>query len=164
MAPVAGPVDTDAAGPPRPPDELDRRLIRLLQQDGRMSVRALAEAVHISRASAYARLTRLVEDGVISGFGARVDPERLGFATSAYITLEIEQNSWRTVREQLLELPGVEHMALVSGGFDVVLLVRAVDNRALRELVFQHIQPMRYVRSTRTLLIFDESDRGPTLP
>ncbi len=78
----------------------------MLQADGRASIRSVAERVHVSRANAYARINRLVEDGVIRGFGARVDHERAGHGTSAYITLKIVQNTWRTVREQLRQLPG----------------------------------------------------------
>ena len=148
----------------RPLDRIDRAILRLLQQDGRASVRSVAERVHVSRANAYARIARMVEDGVIRGFTARVDHERAGQGASAYITLKIVQNPWRTVRGQLLELPGVEHMALVSGEFDVLMLVHTVDNRALRELVLNRIQSIPDVLSTHTLLVFDETDRTPVLP
>ena len=145
-------------------DRIDRGILRLLQQDGRASIRSVAERVHVSRANAYARISRMVEDGVIRGFTARVDHERAGQGASAYITLKIVQNSWRTVRGQLLELPGVEHIALVSGEFDVLLLVHTVDNRALRELVLNRIQSIPEVLGTHTLLVFDETDRTPVLP
>ena len=65
--------------------------------DGRISIRALAERLHISRTNAYARLERLMADGVITGFSAQVDPEPAGFGTSAYVALTIEQNAWRDV-------------------------------------------------------------------
>jgi len=146
---------------PPPADEAGERL---LQQDGRASVRSVAERVHVSRANAYARIARMVEDGVIRGFTARVDHERAGQAASAYITLRIVQNSWRTVRGQLLELPGVEHIALVGGDFDVLLLVHTVDNRALRDLVLNRIQGIPEVLGTNTLLVFEETDRTPVLP
>ena len=155
----------DAAGSDsRQLDRIDRAILRLLQQDGRASIRSVAERVHVSRANAYARIARMVESGVIRGFTARVDHERAGQGASAYITLKIVQNSWRTVRGQLLELPGVEHMALVSGEFDVLMLVHTVDNRALRELVLNRIQAIPEVLGTHTLLVFDETDRTPVLP
>ncbi len=154
----------DRVGRPRPLDAVDQEILRELHSDGRLSMRALAERVHISRANAYARVARLVADGVILGFTTRVNPERAGYGTSAYVTLRIEQNSWRSVREQLLALPGVEHVALVSGDFDVVLLVRTANNRALRDLVFTRIQSMPEVRATRTLLLFDETERAPAPP
>lgn len=147
--------------PARPLDAIDRGILRILQTDGRASIRSVAERVHVSRANAYARINRLVEDGVIRGFGARVDHERAGQGASAYITLKIVQNSWRTVREQLQALPGATHIALVSGDFDVLLLVHTPDNRALRELVLTRIQSIPEVLSTRTLLVFEETDLGP---
>ncbi|MFB7472484.1 Lrp/AsnC family transcriptional regulator [Kitasatospora sp. NPDC056184] len=142
-------------------DRVDRAILRLLQQDGRASIRSVAERVHVSRANAYARISRMVEDGVIRGFTARVDHERAGQGASAYITLKIVQNSWRTVREQLLALPGVAHIALVGGDYDVLLLVHTADNHALRELVLNRIQSIPQVLGTRTMLVFEETDQVP---
>ncbi|MFD7897693.1 Lrp/AsnC family transcriptional regulator [Streptomyces sp. NPDC059568] len=147
--------------PPRPLDAIDQDILRILQTDGRASIRSVAERVHVSRANAYARINRLIDDGVIRGFSARIDHERAGQGASAYITLKIVQNSWRTVREQLEELPGATHIALVSGDFDVLLLVHAPDNRSLRELVLTRLQSIPEVLSTRTLLVFEETDLGP---
>ncbi|GHB02296.1 Lrp/AsnC family transcriptional regulator [Streptomyces termitum] len=144
--------------PARPLDAIDRDILRLLQTDGRASVRSVAERVHVSRANAYARINRLIDDGVIRGFSARINHERAGHGASAYITLKIVQNSWRTVREQLKALPGAAHIALVSGDFDVLLLVHTPDNRTLRELVLTRLQAIPEVLSTRTLLVFDELD------
>lgn len=98
---------------------------------------------------------------MIRGFTARVDHERAGQGASAYITLKIVQNSWRTVREELQALPGATHIALVSGDFDVLLLVHTQDNRSLRELVLTKIQAIPEVLSTRTLLVFEETDLTP---
>jgi len=147
--------------PPRPLDAIDEDILKMLQADGRASIRSVAERVHVSRANAYARINRLVEDGVIRGFGARVDHERAGQGTSAYITLKIVQNTWRTVRAQLIQLPGASHIALVGGDFDVLLLVHTSDNRALRELVLTRLQAIPEVLSTRTLLVFEEEDLEP---
>lgn len=147
--------------PPRPLDAIDQDILQMLQADGRASIRSVAERVHVSRANAYARINRLIEDGVIRGFGARVDHERAGQGTSAYITLKIVQNSWRTVREQLTQLPGASHIALVGGDFDVLLLVHTPDNRALREVVLTRLQAIPEVLSTRTLLVFEEEDLEP---
>ncbi|MEV0121653.1 Lrp/AsnC family transcriptional regulator [Streptomyces sp. NPDC050703] len=146
---------------PRPLDAIDRDILQILHTDGRASIRSVAERVHVSRANAYARINRLIDDGVIRGFGARINHERAGQGASAYITLKIVQNTWRTVREQLRALPGASHIALVSGDFDVLLLVHTPDNRALRELVLTRLQSIPEVLSTRTLLVFEEDDLDP---
>lgn len=140
----------------RPLDTVDRQILDELTRDGRMSIRALSEAVHISRANAYARVDRLRTDGVIRGFRADVDPVASGLGTTAYITINLRQSDWREVRARLRALDNVVHIALVGGDFDVILLVRAHDNADLRRLVLDEIQGMPGVRTTRTLLVFEE--------
>jgi DNA-binding Lrp family transcriptional regulator len=137
-------------------DDTDRAIVDALRADGRLSVRALAEQVHISRAGAYARLERLRLDGVITGFTATVDPDRMGLGTAAFVSVSIEQDSWRRVAQALSDLPGVERIALVGAEFDILVQVRAHDNHELRDVVLGQIQGVEGVRATRTWLIFDE--------
>jgi DNA-binding Lrp family transcriptional regulator len=137
-------------------DDVDRAMLAELSADGRLAVRALAERLHISRTNAYARLERLMAEGVITGFGARIDPRRAGLGTSAYIMVTVEQTSWRTMATDLHEIPYVDHVALVGGDFDILLLVRTPDNTALRDVVLERLQALEGVRSTRTWLIFEE--------
>ena len=137
-------------------DEIDRQIIEALGRDGRLSIRALADQVHISRANAYARVERLTTDGVITGFTVTVDPLKLGLATSAYVTLSLRQSSWRTLRQQLQAIPEIKHMALVGGDFDAILLVRAADNEGLRRVVLEKLQAIPEVLATRTALIFED--------
>jgi len=77
-------------------------------------------------------------------------------STSAYVALTIRQNSWRDLADRLRRVPEVKHMALVGGDVDVMLLVRTIDNDALRRVVLDHLQDMKGVLSTRTLLIFED--------
>lgn len=137
-------------------DDVDRHLLDELIRDGRQSITALAAGVHISRAQAYERVARLRATGVLKGFSALVDPVRAGLGTSAYVTMKLRQNSWRELEEALDAVPAVEHVALVGGQFDVVVLVRARDSRELRDIVFERIQPLPYVLETQTHLIFEE--------
>ena len=140
----------------RPLDATDRQILREFIKDARTSIRSLAETVHISRASAYSRVGRLVADGVITGFSAKINHERAGLGTSAYVSLTIEQNSWPEVSAHLGRLPYVEHVSRLGADFDVLVLVRAPDNAALRVVVLDRIQGIPSVRSTRTWLVFDE--------
>jgi len=144
----------------RPLDGPDRLILSELIRDARTSIRSLAERVHISRANAYARVDRLVADGVITGFSAQIAHERAGLGTSAYVSLSIEQNSWREVSARLGRLLFVEHVSMLGADFDVLVLVRAPDNAALRDLVLDRIQAIPGVQTTRTWLVFDEL-QGP---
>lgn len=139
-----------------PLDAIDRRIVEALRTDGRMSMRALAAALHVSRANVYTRVERLQRDGVITGYTATIDPQRYGQAISAYVYLKIKQRSWKALRSRILEMPEVDHGALVSGEHDIVLLVRAPDAAALRDVVLNRLQDMPDVLGTQTVLVFDE--------
>lgn len=137
-------------------DDVDRRIVAELSQDGRLSMRLLAERLHISRAGCYSRVDRLRREGVIIGYAAVVDPRRLGPSLSAHVYLKISQHSWKFVREALKRVPEIEHGALVSGENDLVLTVRTRDADHLRELVLDRLQAMDNVLTTHTVLVFDE--------
>lgn len=141
-------------------DDVDRRLLDVLTDDARASVRELADRVGISRANAYARVARLREDGVLRRFTVDVDPRALGLGLPAYVHVRIKQNSWKSFREKVLALEEAVHVALVSGDFDGVLLVRTRDADHLRDLVLGRIQALPEVVATQTVLIFEEHGRG----
>lgn len=138
-------------------DDVDRTILTELRRDARASMTAIAEAVHISRAGAHARIRRLTDAGVITGYTVRTDPVLLGHHASAYVMLAIEQATWQDVSARLRAIPEIEHMALVGGDVDVILLVRANDARDLRRIVLEDIQAIPSIRSTRTTLIFEDS-------
>jgi DNA-binding Lrp family transcriptional regulator len=156
-----------AYGVPAPPspekhielDDADRAIISALSTDGRLSMRALAEHIHLSRAGVYARVNRLEKLGVITGYTAVIEPTRLGYGVSAYIYLRIAQQSWKSVQQRISEIPEVEHAALISGDDDLALLVRTTDAASLRDLVLTRLQTMPDVVSTKTVLILDELQR-----
>lgn len=137
-------------------DDVDRRLLRLLADDGRISVNELATRAHISRAAAYARFDRLRENGVITGFRAAVDPAQVGLPVAALVLVNVEQAHWAQVREEIQALPGLEYLAFTSGSFDMVLLVRVPDIHALRDVVLVRLHGIPHVRTTHTIFVLDE--------
>lgn len=152
----------DDRGRPAALDEVDRAIVAALRSDGRMSMRTLAATVHISRAGAYGRVQRLERDGVIIGYAATVDVRKLGQTVAAYVQLSIAQQSWQRVEAQLVAIEQVQHAALVSGDHDIVLLVRTADVAELRDVVLTRLQELPEVRSTQTVLIFDEAEHRAT--
>jgi DNA-binding Lrp family transcriptional regulator len=137
-------------------DPTDLRLIAELKTDGRVSMRALAERLHISRAGCYSRVERLQQDGIITGYTALTDPKKLGQSLAAYVYVKVSQHSWQAVREMMAQVPEIEHGSLVAGENDLILFVRTTDTDSLRELVLFKLQSMPDVLSTRTELVFDE--------
>ncbi|MEY2473415.1 MAG: hypothetical protein QOK28_2744 [Actinomycetota bacterium] len=137
-------------------DAVDRRIVDVLRADGRISVSELATRANVSRANAYQRLARLTADGVIRRFTVDVDHRALGDNITALILVDIDQHAWRAVENEVMALPGVEYVALTTGTFDVVILVRAPDMDTLRDVVLERLQSMPAVRSTQTSFVLEE--------
>jgi DNA-binding Lrp family transcriptional regulator len=131
-------------------------LIAELRGDSRASVNEIAGRINVSRATAYARLARLRRTGVIRRFTVDVDPRKVGLPIAALVLVGVAQHSWRVVGDRLRRLPGVEWLALSSGSFDYVLLVRAPDVDHLRDVILEDLQSIPEVESSQTLVLFDE--------
>lgn len=140
-------------------DDVDDAIVRALVGDGRVSVNALAEQVGLSRASAYRRLDRLVDDGVITGFTATIDPAAVGLPVTVLMLIGAQQRRWQDVQRSLADLPGLAYLAATTGEFDFLLLVRLPDVTHLRDVVLDRLQTTPGVVSTRTVFVLDESGR-----
>ena len=140
-------------------DEIDRRILGVLVEDGRISVNELATRAGVSRATAYARFDRLLADGVVTAFRAELDPAAVGRDVTAMVLVNVEQGQWPSLRADLIQLPGVEYVGLTSGGFDFILIVRCPDIRALRDVVLLRLQGMEAVRNSQTVFVLDEQRR-----
>lgn len=137
-------------------DPVDRAILDVLRADSRTSIRDVAGQVGISRANAYARVKRMVDTKVIRKFTVDVDHAALGLGLSAYVHVRTKQNSWKSFRKKVWEMEEAAHVALVTGDFDCVILVRARDADHLRELVLERIQSLPEVVATQTVLVFEE--------
>ena len=142
---------------PVPVDATDLNILDLLLQDGRSSIATVAEQVSVSRANAYARLTRLRESGVITGFEARLDKQRLGLGLAALVLISLEtRQRLSDVADRLREMPEVEFAAFLTGQYDAVVLVRFATVDALRRFSIERLQSIPGLRSTITSLVLEE--------
>jgi DNA-binding Lrp family transcriptional regulator len=138
-------------------DATDLHILQVLLEDGRISVARLAEQVNVSRANAYARVTRLRERGVITGFTVALDSERLGLELSAVVLISLDNRQGiAAVADRVAAMPEVEFAAFLTGQYDAMLLVRFPDVAALRRFTIERLQALPGLRSTVTSLILSE--------
>ncbi|MGN6198772.1 Lrp/AsnC family transcriptional regulator [Humibacter sp.] len=140
-------------------DKVDRAIIAQLSADSRLSVRALAERVHVSRSAVANRLQRLIADGVIEGFGARVDRKAIGLHVTALVIVKVErQPGWQDVASALSALPFVESVLAVSGDIDFVITVSAPDHESLSDVIMRQLHEVDGVASTRSYIVLESWD------
>lgn len=138
---------------PYPLDDIDERLIASLALFPRAGMMQLAREVGVARNTAQAHLDRLLAAGVITGFGPEVDLRRLGFAVSAFVTIEIAQGRGPAVDHHLSAIPEVVEAYMTTGSADLLCRVVARDNDHLGQLISRILEVPGINRTTTALIL-----------
>lgn len=132
--------------------ETDRAIIRLLQQNARVSYAELSRATGIPESTVRRRMERLQQRGVIE-FTMLADPFRLGYELRAMIGLKVELGRLDEIAATLRAMEEVVFAAFVTGAFDVMLQVVVRSQEALVEFLSRRLAAVEGVRSTETFLM-----------
>ena len=139
-------------------DHIDHQIIDLLQADARLSNRELAAQVGLAPSTTLARVQRLIETGVLTGFSARVDPGSLGLSLQVVVFVQLNshrRDESRDFIDQILGRPEVVQVFYVGGAQDLVVHVMARDTEDLRRVVLEGIASNPLVRHLETNLVFE---------
>ncbi|GIH21141.1 Lrp/AsnC family transcriptional regulator [Rugosimonospora africana] len=150
---------------PVPPiDRLDAQLIALLAEEPRIGVLECARRLRVARGTVQARLDKLTERGVIRGFGPDVAPEALGYAVTAFVTLEIAQSRGHDpVSAHLGTIPEVLEVHTITGSGDLLCRIVARSNSDLQRVIDQAVSYHGIVRAS-TIIALSEQIPYRTLP
>ena len=147
---------------PRPIEGLDRtdqRILRVLQQDGRITNLQLAQQVHLSPTAVLERVRRLTRDGYILGYAARLDPARLGAGLLVFIEVLLDRTApdvMENFRAAVQVRPEILECHMVAGGFDYLVKTRVADMEAYRRFAGTVLWQLPGVRETRTYAVMEE--------
>ena len=131
-----------------PVDSLDAALIELLAAEPRVGVLEASKRLRVARGTVQARLERLRERGVITGYGPEVEPAALGYEVTAFITLEIRQAGGHDpVAERLAAIPEVLEAHTITGAGDMLCRVVARSNADLQRVIDAIVSTAGVVRS-----------------
>jgi len=140
-------------------DRIDRRLLVLLQQDGRTPVAQLAREVHLTITPTLERVRRLEAAGYIEGYFARLNPARLGLGLLAYVEVSLDRttpDAFERFKQVMLAHDEVMECHMVAGGFDYLLKVRVTDMESYRRFLGDRIAAVRGVQQTHTYFVMEE--------
>jgi Lrp/AsnC family transcriptional regulator, leucine-responsive regulatory protein len=137
-------------------DPADRRILRVLQRDGRIAVTALAEEVGLSATPCLRRIKRLEEEGVIARYAAVVEPARVGLPIQAFVQVSLSEHSEAIVAAFHKALAAREEVLAawaMSGEMDYMLHVVAADFDAYAEFALKALLRMPGVKETRSSFV-----------
>ena len=140
-------------------DRVDLRLLKILQEDGRITNLKLAEAVALSPTAVLARVQRLTREGFIQGYEARLDAERLGRGFTVFVEVLLDRttpNVFDQFKAAVQVHPEIMECHMVAGGFDYLLKTRSADMNAYRVFAGNVLWQLPGVRETRTYAVMEE--------
>jgi len=148
-------------------DRIDLKILRALQQDGRISNLKLAECVALSPTAVLARVQRLSKEGVIQGYEARLDAVKLGVGLMVFVEVLLDKTSagiFEAFKAAVQVRPEILECHMVAGGFDYLLKTRLPDMNAYREFAGSVLWQLPGVRETRTYAVMEEVKSTTHLP
>ncbi len=140
-------------------DKLDRKILRLLQEDGRISMKDLSEQVGLSITPAIERVKRMERDGVITGYHARIDPPALGAKLLVFVEITLNQKSasvFEQFRREVLRIPEVQECHLVSGDFDYLIKARIHEMAEYRKLLGEMLLQLPGAAQSKSYVVMEE--------
>ncbi|WP_245851514.1 Lrp/AsnC family transcriptional regulator [Monaibacterium marinum] len=147
-------------------DRIDKRMLRLLQNDGRLTNADLAAKVNVSPATCHRRTQRLFNEGYIQTVRAIVNPEAVGLGAIAMVGVVLDRStpeSFANFENAIRDLPMVLDCHLVAGDFDYLLKIRMADMADFNRLHGEVLIALPEVRQARTFFVMKEVKDGAPL-
>ena len=140
-------------------DAIDKQVIAILSRDGRTTNADLAAAMGVAPSTAHTRMRSLVDRGIITGFHASVDHQRLGRGLQAMIGVALRpgarHDSIVAFADEVRKLPQVVQLFFVGGVDDFMVHIAVADASEVREFVVEHLSAQQSVATTRTSIVFE---------
>lgn len=139
-------------------DRFDSAILRILATEGRISATELARRIGLSKSPTQARLKRLEEAGVITGYRALLDPIRMGLAHVAFVEVRLSDTreaALQAFNKAVLAIPEVEQCHMIASRFDYLLKVRTADIQDYRRVLAEQISALPHVASTSTYVAME---------
>ncbi|MES2321937.1 MAG: Lrp/AsnC ligand binding domain-containing protein [Pseudomonadota bacterium] len=140
-------------------DKLDRHILRILQEEGRISMKDLGERVGLSVTPCIERVKRMEQGGVISGYYAKVDPAALGAKLLVFVEITLNQKSasaFEQFRREVLRIPEVQECHLVSGDFDYLIKARIHEMAEYRKLLGDMLLELPGAAQSKSYVVMEE--------
>ena len=137
-------------------DAIDIEIMELLTEDARTPFVQIAQQLKISNSLVHQRVKKLKEHGVLKEPVFQVSPGKLGYETCAFTQIMLEEAHYlNSVLEALKEMPEIVECVNIAGRYAVMVKIYAVNNRHLRDIIYDKILALKGVQETNTIVSFE---------
>ena len=140
-------------------DRIDRRILNVLQKDGRIANVELARRVNLTPTPCLERVKRLEKDGFITDYVALINPAKANAALCAYIEIQLVSSTteaFKRFNQEMLDLPEVQECQMVAGGFDYLIKIRVADMQHYQRFLGEKLASIRDISQTHTYVVIQD--------
>ena len=144
-------------------DRFDHAILRELSADGRISATELGRRIGLSKSPTQARMKRLEDEGVITGYRATLNAAKIGLAHVAFVEVRLSDTREAALQEfnrAVVLVPEVEQCHMIASRFDYLLKVRTVDMQDYRRVLAEAISALPHVTATSTYVAMEAVNDG----
>lgn len=148
-------------------NRIDRKILRILQQDGRITYAELARQVGLTTTPCIERVRRLEREGYIRGYTAIVDPDKLGAGLIVFVQIRLDRTtkeSFASFKQAVLQLPEVQECYLVTGSFDYLIKARMADMAHYREFLEDALLGVPGVQASTSIAVMEAVKETLSIP
>ncbi len=146
----------------------DKKILELLQQDGRMTNVSLAEAIGVAPSPCLRKVRRLEETGIIENYTAMLDPAKIGIGAIAFVEVKVPRVTGKDFtpqfRKAVIANPWIIECFITAGQFDFLLRVIAKDMHHYSEIAQEYILRLPGVQDMRTTFVMETVKKSAPLP
>ena len=144
-------------------DALDRKIVQELSRDGRQSFRKMARSLRVSIATVIGRVKKLEQEGIIKGYTAKIDAERMGYDLTAVIEVSVSKGKLVDVERVIAAMEAVTCVYDITGDTDVVIIAKFEGRKSLNAFV-KSLLAIEFVEHTNTRIVLKTVKEEPNLP
>lgn len=137
-------------------DPFDLRIVKELTVDARIPLIKLAKKLKVSNTLIHQRIKKLKAEGILQQASYQLDPWKLGYHTSAYTQVMLTNANLHTrVEKEIEKIPEIVECVNIAGRYALMVKIYAKNNRHLRDIIYDKIQPIEGVEGTNTTMVFE---------
>jgi DNA-binding Lrp family transcriptional regulator len=144
-------------------DEKDRAILALMQKNCKLTAKEISRKINSPITTVFAKVKRMEELGIITGYKAILDPQKLNSGTTAFILASVSYRtrdnqtliSQRDIAKEIAKFPEVQEVHIITGDWDILIKIKAADVDAVGKFVLDKLRLIKGIERTLTCMVFE---------
>lgn len=149
-------------------DQFDLKILEIMQQDGRISNANLAKEIGLTPPSTLERVKKLTRQGFIEGYQAKLNKKKLGRDITCFIAFNLKyhgiEDTSVNLKKDLLDIPGVEEVHLITGRYDYIIKVNLINMDDLKQFILDKLSKIEYLDRLETFIAISSGESQKPIP